>query len=273
MVVSEDSKLKSITSGGLPPASESELDADSTDEALNEGKSRRRGIYLLPNLITTGALFFGFFAIVAGMNGDFVAAALAIFVAGFLDTADGRVARWTKTESRFGAEYDSLSDMVAFGVAPALVAFSWGLDSLGKVGWVATFVYMACAALRLARFNTKGDNKTFTGLASPSAAAIIACAVWAWTDFDLGTPSIAAASSMAVIVVVVGLLMVSNFLYFSPKVLELKGRVPFITLVVVVLVFAILFLDPPRVLLLLSVVYAGSGPVQHLWRRWKKRCR
>ena len=138
--MSEDSKLKSITSGGLPPASESELDADSTDEALNEGKSRRRGIYLLPNLITTGALFFGFFAIVAGMNGDFVAAALAIFVAGFLDTADGRVARWTKTESRFGAEYDSLSDMVAFGVAPALVAFSWGLDSLGKVGWVATFV-------------------------------------------------------------------------------------------------------------------------------------
>jgi len=255
--VSEDPKLQSVSG---------------VDESLEEGgKSRRRGIYLLPNLITTGALFAGFFAIVAGMNGDFIAAALAIFVAGLLDTADGRVARWTKTESRFGAEYDSLSDMVAFGVAPALVAFSWGLDSLGKVGWVATFVYMACAALRLARFNTQGDNKTFTGLASPSAAAIIACLVWAWTDFGLGSPSIATAAIMAVVIVVVGLLMVSNFRYFSPKALDLKGRVPFITLVVAVLVFAVLFLDPPRVLLLLSVVYAASGPAHHAWRRWRKR--
>ena len=240
------------------------------DEA---GKTRRRGIYLLPNLITTGALFAGFFAIVAGMNGDFVAAALAVLVAGLLDTADGRVARWTRTESQFGAEYDSLSDMVAFGVAPALVAFSWGLDSLGQAGWVATFIYMACAALRLARFNTKGDNKTFTGLASPAAAAIIACMVWTWTDFGLGIPSTGAAMSMGVVVVAVALLMVSNFLYFSPKVLELKGKVPFITLVAVVLVFAILALDPPRVLLLIALVYAASGPIQHFWRRARKRRR
>jgi CDP-diacylglycerol--serine O-phosphatidyltransferase len=127
-------------------------------------------------------LFAGFYAIVAGMNGNFIAAALAIFVAMALDTADGRVARWTRTESRFGAEYDSLSDMVAFGVAPALVAFSWSLQPLGQVGWVATFVYMACAALRLARFNTQGDLKTFTGLASPSAAAVIACTVWIWSE-------------------------------------------------------------------------------------------
>jgi len=238
-----------------------------------ESKSRRRGIYLLPNLITTGALFAGFFAIVAGMKGDFVAAALAVIVAGLLDTADGRVARWTRTESRFGAEYDSLSDMVAFGVGPALVAFSWGLDTLGQAGWVATFVYMACAALRLARFNTKGDNKAFTGLASPAAATIIACLVWAWADSDLGDPSQASAVLMALIVVGVGLLMVSNFTYFSPKVLELKGRVPFITLVAVVLVFAVLFADPPRVLLLVALVYAASGPIQHFWRRRRRRNR
>jgi CDP-diacylglycerol--serine O-phosphatidyltransferase len=275
--MSDDRKLKAVTSG-TASAEQSESAADIQDDAVPEsgldtGKSRRRGIYLLPNLITTAALFAGFFAIVAGMNGDFVAAALAILVASLLDTADGRVARWTRTESQFGAEYDSLSDMVAFGVAPALVAFSWGLDTLGQAGWVATFVYMACAALRLARFNTKGDNKTFTGLASPAAAVIIACLVWAWTDFGLGVPSSAAAVSMGFVVVGVGLLMVSRFIYFSPKVLDLKGRVPFITLVAVVLVFAVLFLDPPRVLLALALIYAASGPVQHFWRRARKRRR
>lgn len=270
--MSDDRKLKAVPSDseapGDPETGEPEVQAD-----VDEGKTRRRGIYLLPNLITTGALFAGFFAIVAGMSGDFVAAALAILAAGLLDTADGRVARWTRTESQFGAEYDSLSDMVAFGVAPALVAFSWGLGSLGQAGWVATFIYMACAALRLARFNTKGDNKTFTGLASPAAAAIIACLVWAWTDFGLGVPSTAAAVSMGVTVVAIALLMVSNFTYFSPKVLELKGRVPFITLVAVVLVFAVLALDPPRVLLLIALIYAASGPVQHFWRRARKRRR
>ena len=207
------------------------------------------------------------------MNGDFVAAALAILAAALLDTADGRVARWTRTESQFGAEYDSLSDMVAFGVAPALVAFSWGLDTLGQAGWVATFVYMACAALRLARFNTQGENRTFTGLASPAAAVIIACMVWTWTDFGFGDPGVAAAVTMAFGVVGVGLLMVSNFIYFSPKVLELKGRVPFITLVAVVLTFALLFLDPPRVLLTIALVYAASGPLQQVWRRWRRQRR
>jgi CDP-diacylglycerol--serine O-phosphatidyltransferase len=286
--VSEETRLKAVGekgdkgekpgNGPIPeanpsPAADPEETSASTEPQEDEGRTRRRGVYLLPNLITTGALFAGFFAIVAGMNGDFVSAALAIIAAGLLDTADGRVARWTRTESQFGAEYDSLSDMVAFGVAPALVAFSWGLDTLGQAGWVTTFVYMACAALRLARFNTKHDNKTFTGLASPSAAAIIACAVWAWSDFGLGQPSTFAAAVMGVVVVLVGLLMVSNFIYFSPKVLELKGRVPFITLVVVVLVFAVLFLDPPRVLLLIAVVYAASGPVQHFWRRFRRHRR
>ncbi|MEJ2087826.1 MAG: CDP-diacylglycerol--serine O-phosphatidyltransferase [Gammaproteobacteria bacterium] len=269
-MASEESKLKAVPVGDDGRES---TDHEASSAAHDEGRARRRGVYLLPNLITTAALFAGFYAIVAGMNGNFVAAALAVIVAGVLDTADGRVARWTRTESRFGAEYDSLSDMVAFGVAPALVAFSWGLDSLGQAGWVATFVYMACAALRLARFNTKGDNKTFTGLASPSAAAIIACSVWAWTDFELGQPSPVAATVMALLVVGVGLLMVSNFIYYSPKVLELKGRVPFITLVLVVLVFALLFLDPPRVLLVIALAYAASGPVKHVWRRWRRRRR
>lgn len=225
---------------------------------------RRRGIYLLPNLITTGAMFAGFYAIVAAMNGQYVPAALAIYVAALLDTADGRVARMTHTESDFGAEYDSLSDMVAFGVAPALVAFSWSLSSLGRMGWVATFIYMACAALRLARFNTAPtDNSAFTGLASPAAAGLIASAVWAWNDAGLTAPTPLVAALMGCVTALVGVLMVSNFRYFSPKSLGLKGRVPFVTLVLVALVFAVILADPPRVLLLLAVLYAGSGPV--LW--------
>ncbi|MDG2276463.1 MAG: CDP-diacylglycerol--serine O-phosphatidyltransferase [Pseudomonadales bacterium] len=226
---------------------------------------RQRGIYLLPNLITTGALFAGFYAMIAAMNGDYVAASLAVFVAMALDTADGRVARLTRTESAFGAEYDSLSDMVAFGVAPALVAFSWGLSTLGQIGWVATFVYMACAALRLARFNTKGENTSFTGLASPSAAAIIACCVWVWVDSGAGAPGIVAAAVMGVVTVITALLMVSNFEYYSPKLLGVKGRVPFVTLVFVVFGFSLLLLHPPTVLLVLFCAYALSGPVKYLW--------
>lgn len=234
---------------------------------------RKRGVYLLPNMITTGAMFAGFFAIVAGMNGDFVPAALAIFVAAFLDTADGRVARMTHTESDFGAEYDSLSDMVAFGVAPALVAFAWSVSTLGRVGWVATFIYMACAALRLARFNTApSDNTAFTGLASPAAAGVIASAVWSWQDsFPGQVPSQSVAIGMAAVTALVGLLMVSNFRYFSPKMLGLKGRVPFVVLVVVALGFAIVLADPPRVLLLLAVLYALSGPVLWCVDRYKGR--
>jgi CDP-diacylglycerol---serine O-phosphatidyltransferase len=234
------------------------------------GHPRRRGIYLAPNLITTGALFAGFYAIVAGMNGHFIAAGLAIYVAGALDTLDGRVARWTRTESRFGAEYDSLSDMVAFGVAPALVAFSWGLDSLGKLGWVFTFIYMACAALRLARFNTQSSLDSFTGLASPSAAAIIASAIWVWSEaMGESDPSLAAAVFMGIVTAGVGLLMVSNFRYYSPKALNVKGRVPFFTLVAAALVFAVMLADPPRVLLVLFGLYALSGPATYLWKRWR----
>lgn len=259
-----------------PEQDEADLIDSQADEIEVEGDDldgrRRRGIYLVPNLITTGALFAGFYAIVAGMNGNFVPAALAIFVAMALDTADGRVARWTRTESRFGAEYDSLSDMVAFGVAPALVAFSWSLQPLGKLGWMATFVYMACAALRLARFNTKSSLASFTGLASPSAAAVMACTVWIWSDSLGGAePSLTVAVIMALLTTSLGLLMVSNFEYFSPKALNAKGRVPFIFMVVAVLVFAVLLADPPRVLLTIFAAYALSGPVLFVWQRWRGR--
>ena len=247
-----------------------EADADLGAGLTRRARLRQRGIFLLPNLITTAALFAGFYAIVAGMNGNFIAAALAIFVAMALDTADGRVARLTNTESEFGAEYDSLSDMVAFGVAPALVAFSWSLSMLGQIGWVATFVYMACAALRLARFNTKGDNASFTGLASPSAAAILACCIWTWVAYGGGEPSTTVAGIMAVITAATGLLMVSNFSYFSPKLINFKGRVPFVTLVFIVIGFSVLMLDPPTVLLALFTAYALSGPVHAAYRRMRR---
>lgn len=232
----------------------------------------RRGMALLPNLITTGAMFSGFFAIVAGMNGRFVAAGLAIYVAMILDAADGRVARMTSSESAFGAEYDSLSDMVAFGVAPALVAFSWALSSLGQVGWVVTFVYMACAALRLARFNTQGgDHASFTGLPSPAAAAVLASAVWLWSEASTGPASLAAGIGTALVTLGTGVLMVSSFKYLSLKAINLRDRVPFMTLVAVAFGFAVVFADPPRVLLALFVIYALSGPARWLWDRVRDR--
>ena len=246
-----------------------EVSAGGRSDAKGEESRRRRGVMLLPNLITTGALFSGFYAIVAAMNGHFVAAGIAIFAALLLDAADGRVARLTQSESAFGAQYDSLSDMVAFGVAPALVAFSWALSSLGQIGWVVTFIYMACAALRLARFNIQGDNASFTGLASPSAAAIVAGTVWIWSEATAGSPGVITASVMGAITALMGLLMVSNFRYYSPKSINFKGRVPFVTLVAVVLGFAVVLADPPRVLLALFAAYAVSGPLQYAWQRMR----
>jgi CDP-diacylglycerol---serine O-phosphatidyltransferase len=233
----------------------------------------RRGIYLLPNLITTGALFAGFYAIVAAMNGNVVAAAIAIYAAVLLDTADGRVARLTRTQSAFGAEYDSLSDMVAFGVAPALVSFTWALSQLGQFGWVVTFLYMACTALRLARFNTQGDISSFTGLASPAAACMVVTAIWVLEDIRPAGELVGTGQAVVIasVTTAAAMLMVSNFRYFSPKMMTLRGRVPFVALVAVVLGFAIVLVYPPRVLLTLTIAYALSGPVQWFFRLIRAR--
>ena len=236
-------------------------------------KVRHRGIYLLPNLFTTAALFSGFYAIVSAMNGNFSHAAIAIFVAMVLDGLDGRVARLTNTQSAFGAEYDSLSDMVAFGVAPALVAFTWALDGMGKVGWIFAFIYVAGAALRLARFNThigSADKRYFTGLASPSAAGLVAGMVWSLSDFGIEGQDIA--WLVGILTALGGLLMVSNVRYYSFKDLDMRGRVPFFVILLVVLIFAVISTDPSRILWLIFIAHSVSGPVQALWRwRGKRR--
>lgn len=235
---------------------------------------RRRGIFLLPNLFTTAALFAGFYAVLASMNGRFEAAAIAIFAAMVLDGLDGRVARLTHTQSDFGAEYDSLSDMVAFGVAPALVAYQWALEGLGRAGWLAAFIYTAAAALRLARFNTQigiADKRFFQGLPSPSAAAIIAGGVWVGTDYGIDRASVGWLA--AGVTAVVGLLMVSNFRYHSFKDVDVRGRVSFIAAVVVMLAFALVHLDPPVILFAGFTTYAVSGPVLTLIRRRERRAR
>ncbi|EXF43513.1 phosphatidylserine synthase [Pseudomonas sp. BAY1663] len=243
-------------------------------------KVRHRGIYLLPNLFTTANLFAGFFSIITAINGNFYVAAATVFVAMVLDSLDGRVARLTNTQSAFGAEYDSLSDMVAFGLAPAVLAYEWALSELGNVGLTVAFIYVACAALRLARFNTqigKVDKRWFIGLASPAAAGVVAGWVWAvWALDESGIRGVdlplVLVMLFALMVAAAGLLMVSNIKYYSFKDLDLKGRVPFVAILVVVLVFAVVFSDPPRVLLLIFLAYAASGPVQFLMQlRRRKR--
>ncbi|MBD3647705.1 MAG: CDP-diacylglycerol--serine O-phosphatidyltransferase [Pseudomonadales bacterium] len=230
----------------------------------------RRGIYLLPNLITTGALFSGFYGIIAAMSGALEKAAIAVVIAGFLDAMDGRIARMTNTQSEFGVQYDSLSDLVAFGVAPAVLMFSWVLSGLGNIGWMIAFLYMACAALRLARFNTQPDNKVFTGLASPAAAGTTATLVWLWAE-HFGPPvSFELSVVAAIFVTIIALLMVSNIRYYSPKHINLKGRVPFTYMVGVVLLFLIIFVDPPGVLFTIGIIYGFSGPIQAVLRRRRR---
>ncbi len=266
-----------------PVEPESILPIDEHVEETQEAdgrKVRHRGIYLLPNLFTTANLFAGFFSIITAINGNFYVAAATVFVAMVLDSLDGRVARLTNTQSAFGAEYDSLSDMVAFGLAPAVLAYEWVLSELGNVGLTVAFIYVACAALRLARFNTqigKVDKRWFIGLASPAAAGVVAGWVWAvWALDDAGIRGVdlplVLVMLFALMVAAAGLLMVSNIKYYSFKDLDLKGRVPFVAILVVVLVFAVVFSDPPRILLLIFLAYAVSGPVQYLMQlRRRKR--
>ncbi len=237
---------------------------------------RPKGLYLLPNLFTTAALFAGFYAIVAAIHGRYQGAAISIFVAMVLDGMDGRIARLTNTQSDFGAEYDSLSDMVSFGLAPALVIYQWSLVTLGKLGWLAAFLYTSAAALRLARFNTQigtADKQFFQGLASPSAAALLAGLVWLCDEHGLTRGTVLAPLAF-LLTVLAALLMVSNIRYYSFKGLDLKGRVPFVTGLLVVLAFVFISLSPSVVLFTLFLIYALSGPVLtliHLRRRREAR--
>ena len=242
-------------------------------------KKRSRGIYLLPNLITTAALFAGFYGIVAATQGKFEQAAVAVFIAMLLDGLDGRVARMTNTQTAFGAEYDSLADMSSFGLAPALVMYEWSLSSLvnvsftfGKLGWLAAFIYVASAALRLARFNTKvsnTDKRYFQGLPSPAAAAVVVGFVWAC--FDNGIDGEAVAMIALPIIVFAGVMMVSNVSYYSFKDIDFHNKVPFIAMLAVVLIFVFTAVDPPITLFGCFMLYALSGPVISLFRRFKKR--
>ncbi len=242
------------------------------EEVSEDGQTvRRQGIFLLPNLFTTGALFAGFYAIIAGMRGDFEAAAIAIFFAMVFDGLDGRVARMTNTASKFGEEYDSLSDMVSFGVAPALLVYSWGVGDLGKFGWSVAFIYVACAALRLARFNTQievADKAWFTGLASPAAAAVIAATVWVCNDNGWvgAAQPVEVTVLVAILTALIGILMIVNVPFYSFKTIDVRGRVPFAAVIVVVLIFSLVTVDPPRVLLGAFLLYALSGPVLRVVR-------
>ena len=235
--------------------------------AAEDAPTRRKGIYLLPNKLTTGALFGGFYAVLSGFTGNFEFAAMAIFAAMIFDGLDGRVARMTNTQSDFGVQYDSLSDMVSFGVAPAVVAYGWGVSDLGKLGLAAAFVYASCAALRLARFNVQAelaDKKTFTGLPSPVAAALVAGFIWSTYDIE---PSLGLSIIGAIFTSAAGLLMVSNFKYPSFKEVDLRGKVPFIVILSIVMGFVVITIDPPRILFAMAVTFSFSAPLIWAWKR------
>ena len=236
----------------------------------------RKGIYLLPNLFTTVGLFFGFYAIVSALKGHFENAAMAIFIAMIFDGLDGRIARMTNTSSAFGAEFDSLSDMVTFGVAPALVAYSWALHPLGKLGWLIAFLYTAGTALRLARFNTmvgKVSQRYFQGLPCPVAAAVIAGMVWTGHT-DLKITGSHVDIIVAVVTALMGILMVSNVPYYSFKELDFKGRVPFVMVLVVLLICIAIASNPPAVLFLSFLIFTLSGPIMYVFgfgRSYRKK--
>ncbi len=248
---------------------------------MSENPKTKKGIYLLPNLLTTGALFAGFYAIVSANLGRFEQAAVAVFIAMVLDGLDGRVARLTNTESSFGKEYDSLSDVISFGLAPALVMFEWSLQHviyegwlLQKLGWLAAFFYAAATALRLARFNSRSadqDKKFFQGLPSPAAAGVMLGFVWAchdlrYTGADLWFFAFG-------LTLVSGGLMVSNFSFYSFKEFDVRNKVPFMAMLAIVGVFILASIDPPKLMFAVFLVYALSGPITYVVRLFKKRLR
>ncbi len=244
-------------------------------------KRFHKGVFLLPNALTTGALFAGFYSIISGINGHYTASAIAVVVAGLLDGLDGRVARLTHTQSEFGVQYDSLSDLISFGLAPALLAFNWSLSSLrelgpmaGKLGWLAAFLFVACTALRLARFNTQvgvEDKSYFQGLASPAAAGMLVATVWFFDDQGVAGETVRWLIWFET--VFLGLLMFSRVRYFSGKAWPSGDRIPIYVLFLLVLTFVLLAVDPPTVLLVIGVIYVSSGLIFTLLRRrqWKSR--
>ncbi len=250
---------------------------DEHEEVVSEGgkKIRRRGIYLLPNLLTLGALFAGFYAIIAGMNGDFNKAGWAILIAAVMDGLDGRVARMTNTQSAFGAQFDSLSDMVSFGVAPALIMFSWALSSLGEAGWAASFIYMSCAALRLARFNVQlgtVDKRFFVGLQSPVAAGLVTFVAWVGFKYQIEiTPFVAVCA--AILTAFTGILMISNYRYYSFKEIHFRGTVPYVVFLMAVVLLVVIAQNPHEVLLGMCLIYALTGPCIWVYRRVKSKTR
>jgi CDP-diacylglycerol--serine O-phosphatidyltransferase len=245
------------------------------------GKKIHRGVYLLPNALTTGAMFAGFYSIIAGINGHYVAAAVAVVVAGILDGLDGRVARLTNTQSEFGLQYDSLSDLISFGLAPALLAFNWSLSSLrdisplaGKLGWLAAFLFASCAALRLARFNTqaaRSDKTYFQGLASPAAAGTLVTTIWFFADQGISGESVR--WLMWAETVLLGLLMFSRVRYFSFKTWPMGDRIPIGFVFLLILLFVLMAIDPPTVMMIVGVGYVLSGLVITVLGRlqWKTR--
>ena len=231
-----------------------------------------KGIYMLPNMITLAALFAGFYAVVMAINGRFDLATVGIFCAMVLDSLDGRVARMTNTQSAFGEQMDSLSDMVSFGAAPALIAYVWGLTSLGRWGWIAAFVYCACAALRLARFNVNTgvvDKRFFQGLPSPAAAALVAGFIWLMDDLRIAGADFNWLSWA--ITVYAGLTMVTNVPFYSFKDINFRKSVPFIGIFLIVLIFVAVSSDPPKVLFGLFVIYGLSGYGVFFWQWFKGR--
>jgi len=247
------------------------LDFKHSKSEVARPRMRDRGIYILPNLFTIGALFAGFYAIVQGMNGRWEHAAVAVFIAMVLDGLDGRVARMTGTQSAFGAELDSLSDMVSFGVAPALIMYVFALKGLGKFGWIAAFVYCAGAALRLARFNTQmdvADKRFFQGLPSPAAAALVAGFVWVMIEYGFTGAEVSWLASG--VILFAGISMVTNLKYYSGKEINLRKSVPFFVVLLIVLFFILVSTSPPEVLLIIFALYGLSGYVYAAWQ-WLRR--
>ena len=237
-------------------------------------KVRRKGIFLLPNLLTTASLFSGFFSIISAIDGNFISAGMAIFAAQMLDGLDGRVARLTNSQSEFGAQYDSLCDVISFGLAPAIIIFLWGLDSIGQTGWVFSFLYVAAAALRLARFNTYlgSEDSFFKGLPSPIAGAMVVYFVWAMSSYGVQGDEVGRSLAIfsAVSTGIVSLLMVVNIPYYSFKEIDMKKRVPFFSMLFVVFIFALVSIDPPIVLAACAFSYIVSGPVIWVFKFLKR---